>query len=332
MRIIKITLLITVVFALVLVSSALYNNYSVANWKKSAEKKGSFVNSGGRRIFTMRKGSAGPAVLIISDSGSSMAEWEMLSDELGKSFSVIAYDRAGCGLSDPVPANYSARDAIDDLNWVINFYDIDKFYAIGHGTGSILLQLYTKLYPDRVNGMIIVEPLVRGHMSIKKNMDRVIYSNLFDRRTSVKIGKVLGLLGIVRLVNGVPVSGIPASQRRAVMEHYCSASVYDTSLYEMRKIVPEALKDIGTPASVDFPVVLLRHDPDKFRKELMTYYLSWDQAEDVENLLFSFDHEELKVYPRGRMEVAANGTRNLHVSDYEKIIEELRVFEKQKTP
>lgn len=78
------------------------------------------------------------------------------------SFFVVFYDQRGSGLSRRHDADiYTIQLYIDDLDSVIDHYRHDadqKVILIGHSWGAMLATAYVNEYPDRADGLVLIEP------------------------------------------------------------------------------------------------------------------------------------------------------------------------------
>jgi pimeloyl-ACP methyl ester carboxylesterase len=89
-------------------------------WRRTAEARearrpplGEYVDVGGRRLHVVRRGQDGPAVVIESGAGISSATWWPMQDRLATLTTVVTYDRAGLGCSDPAPLPRTLGDRVD---------------------------------------------------------------------------------------------------------------------------------------------------------------------------------------------------------------------------
>lgn len=302
--------LIVIVF---LVAASLYNFISHQQWK-AVPKDGTFIAVGTRRVFTKSEGSGPVTFLIENESGSSSAEWKYIRAVLAENCRVISYDRAGFGNSDPCFPK-TIESVMSDLEAVIDYYKIDRFYGLGQGTGSLFLEYYAAKNPEKVMGLILCEPVTYEFSRIKKELPAVVFSNLFDRVPGLKIGRILAMTGIVRSLNAVPYENLPDDIRSDVVENYSSPHMYDAYIDELRKATKQAAAEISGLQAPDIPVIIVHHNSEAYRDKLITYYISWNQAEDIENLLMSLNQNALSRYNRGLIIQSAFATTNIYQND-----------------
>ncbi len=75
---------------------------------------------------------------------------------------VVFYDQRGSGLSQRHDADiYTVQIYIDDLEAVIDYYRQSadqKIILMGHSWGAMLATAFVNDYPDRVSGLVLIEP------------------------------------------------------------------------------------------------------------------------------------------------------------------------------
>ena len=108
-----------------------------------------FIDDGGPATGT-------PVVLVHSFGGSS-THWKAQLEHLRKSRRAIAFDLRGHGLSgSPSDSNYYVQSLAKDISAVADSLDLDKFILVGHSMGGSAAIEYTRRYPERVAGLLLV--------------------------------------------------------------------------------------------------------------------------------------------------------------------------------
>ena len=86
------------------------------------------------------------------------ASFQFTVDELDKDWYVIAPDWRGFGLSDWAPQGYWFPDYVADLSAIINIISPDvEISLVGHSMGGNIAGLYTGVYPEKVQKLILAE-------------------------------------------------------------------------------------------------------------------------------------------------------------------------------
>jgi pimeloyl-ACP methyl ester carboxylesterase len=116
------------------------------------------VDIGGYRLNVLRAGSGTPVVVFEAGLGDSLDTWSPIWPAIATNATVIAYSRAGFGRSEPGPADRSARQEVTELHELLTRLHLPMPYVfVGRSYGSILVRLYTSLYPKEIAGLVIVE-------------------------------------------------------------------------------------------------------------------------------------------------------------------------------
>ena len=116
------------------------------------------VDIGGYRLDIVRDGTGSPAVVFEAGLGDSLDTWSPILPTIAKSATIVAYSRAGFGRSDVSPAGRSARQEVKELHELLTRLHLPMpLVLVGRSYGSILVRLYTSLYPKDIAGLVLVE-------------------------------------------------------------------------------------------------------------------------------------------------------------------------------
>lgn len=72
----------------------------------------------------------------------------------------VAIDRPGYGGSSQTPGNYTFKCAVQDIQKLADYLDIQEFVVLGHGVGGAWAQQLAAALPDRVRGAILWSSMV----------------------------------------------------------------------------------------------------------------------------------------------------------------------------
>jgi pimeloyl-ACP methyl ester carboxylesterase len=103
-----------------------------------------------------------PVVLVHSMAGN-IAQWSTQLGHLRRTRRTVALDLRGHGRSDP-PKNgdYSLTGMAADIGTVVQKLDLEKFVLVGHSMGGGVALAYAGAHPDRVAGLLLVDPIGDG--------------------------------------------------------------------------------------------------------------------------------------------------------------------------
>jgi len=116
----------------------------------------------GRRMHVVCSGEGAPVVLLDYGAGGTMKkDWGEIAAAIADraQTKVCAYDRAGRGLSDPGPMPRDAAAVVADMDGMLAAANIPPPYVLaGHSLGSYHVRLYANTHPEKVGGMVLVDP------------------------------------------------------------------------------------------------------------------------------------------------------------------------------
>lgn len=117
------------------------------------------VDLGSHRLAMRVIGCGSPAVVIDAGLGDGMDELRTLQERLGRATRVIAYNRAGYGLSEPGPLPRDAGREAGELKALLDRAgEKGPFVLVGHSLGALNMMIFASLYPDEVAGMALLDP------------------------------------------------------------------------------------------------------------------------------------------------------------------------------
>ncbi|MCS7168565.1 MAG: alpha/beta hydrolase [Gemmatales bacterium] len=128
----------------------------------------------------------GPPIIFVHGLGATSNVWHGVRTILKKQFRVIAFDLPGSGRSEKHEPRYDFATWTALLHELVEYWQLAQFVLVGHSMGTILVQLYAGLYPDRVSGLVLCGPIVELSETRK---------NLFQQRIETVLKE--GMLPIV---------------------------------------------------------------------------------------------------------------------------------------
>ena len=119
------------------------------------------VDADGRRIRYVRGGS-GPLLILIHGWPQDWTAWRHVVPVLAETFTVAAVDLRGVGGSQAAAGGYDAEGLAGDIRAVAADVGIGAAYVAGHDIGGMVAYAYTRLYPDDVRGLMILDVALPG--------------------------------------------------------------------------------------------------------------------------------------------------------------------------
>lgn len=147
-----------------------------------------YVNIEGQKLAYTVVGAGKPAIVLINGSGGPLEAWYKLYPEIKSLGTVVAYDRPGIGGSSRPLVPQTGEEVVRTLNLLLKEIGIEGPYLlVGHSFGGLHANLFARLYPDQVAGVVFLEataPEDVGMMKIHQGrVQRAINSllSLFSR-------------------------------------------------------------------------------------------------------------------------------------------------------
>jgi len=135
--------------------------------RQRADSDSKFVDCNGFRVHYKLYGSGKPPfVVLLHGSFLSMRSWYDVTKPLSEGATVLIFDRPAFGLtSRPVPkrdneVRYSPEAQCDLVVALMDKLGFDKAVLVGNSTGGTLALLTAMLHPKRVQGLVLVSPMI----------------------------------------------------------------------------------------------------------------------------------------------------------------------------
>jgi pimeloyl-ACP methyl ester carboxylesterase len=196
------------------------------------------VDVGGRKLHVNVLGRGSPAVVLEAGIAASSLSWALVARRVAEFTTVVTYDRAGFGWSDPAGHRCTALDAAHDLHLLLECAGIrGPLVLVGHSFGGLIARVFEQQYPERLAGLVLVDPVSRTEWrELNEERKRMLARGvLLSRR-----GEFLARLGVVRLALKLLMSGsrrIPRLLARASAGP--GAGITERLTGEVRKMPPE---------------------------------------------------------------------------------------------
>jgi class 3 adenylate cyclase len=127
-----------------------------------------YARTGEVHVAYQRTGSGPPLVLVADWFGHLDTRWEWPAyayalDRIGMFSEVIAFDKRGTGLSDPVAASRlpDLEDWMDDVRAVLDDVGVERADVMGVGAGGAMVLLFAAAHPHRVGRLVLVNAYAR---------------------------------------------------------------------------------------------------------------------------------------------------------------------------
>jgi len=131
-----------------------------------------WIEGAAGKLFVDRGGPGGLPVVIVHSLAGNTTQWQSQLSHLRQTRTAIAFDMRGHGQSEPAPDNdYSLEAMARDLAVVADSLGIQKFVLVGHSYGGGVAAVYASKHPDRVVGLLFVDPIGDGRKVPQEEID-----------------------------------------------------------------------------------------------------------------------------------------------------------------
>jgi class 3 adenylate cyclase len=215
-----------------------------------------YVDSGGVRIAYQVLGD-GPVDFVVVPGFVSNLDMQWTDPEITRfneylaSFTrLVMYDKAGTGLSDPLPAVPTLEQRMADLSAVLEAAGVERPVLLGISEGGPMSLMFAATFPERVRGLILYGSMVCGNLDPTENPGGPRWVDVGGRiKTAIEHwGK-----GLLIDVFSPTLAGQPFARRinglheRAMASPAMASAAYDAILgIDVRDVLPT----IRTPTLV----------------------------------------------------------------------------------
>lgn len=130
--------------------------------------KSDFIEVKGGQIFaqlsTPSEVDFSPTVVLINGMGRSSTDFKFLSKKiLAAKFKVLTFDNRGVGESTNVLPKFTMEDLAEDLNLVLEHFNLKTVNIVGLSMGGMIAQTFAIKYPEKVKSLTLVSTSPASH-------------------------------------------------------------------------------------------------------------------------------------------------------------------------
>jgi pimeloyl-ACP methyl ester carboxylesterase len=104
------------------------------------------------------KGEGNTSIVFINGFRMPFDSWNMLFPAIEKLGKVFVYNRLGIGKSSKAMSDQTGTTVVETLRNLLKVVDLSPPYVlVGHSLGGIFTNLYARMYPEEVSGIVLVE-------------------------------------------------------------------------------------------------------------------------------------------------------------------------------
>lgn len=118
-----------------------------------------FVTIGSSKIYYVLQGRGIPPVVFVSGMAHDHRTWKLIQDSVSKETTTLSYDRSGLGASEYHGEKKDLTTMVNEVNELVTKVGIHQpFILVAHSMGCQIVKKYITLYPNKVKGIIFLDP------------------------------------------------------------------------------------------------------------------------------------------------------------------------------
>jgi pimeloyl-ACP methyl ester carboxylesterase len=126
----------------------------------------------GGRLGYVVSGSGQPAIVLMNGAGVSLEGWRALYPAIESMGTVFAWNRAGVKGSDPPRHAQTGAAVIASLRELLGYAGVEpRFILVGHSLGGLFANLFARLHPREVAGLLLIEATHPGDHEVLRKQE-----------------------------------------------------------------------------------------------------------------------------------------------------------------
>jgi pimeloyl-ACP methyl ester carboxylesterase len=214
----------------------LYQRVAAGSARRRFLAPGELIDVGGHRLHVACSGTGRPPVLLEAGIAASSLSWATVQPAIARFTRVCTYDRAGLAWSDDASCPRTFDRIVDELETVLSRVAAgERCILVGHSFGSFVVRGYAMRHPDRVIGLVLVDPAIEWLIP-----DAARAYRLRRAQRLARVGTWLAHVGVPRACLALLIGGAPtAPQRFSRLFGQTAAQTLARLVGEVRKLPPD---------------------------------------------------------------------------------------------
>jgi pimeloyl-ACP methyl ester carboxylesterase len=275
-----------------------------------------------------------PTVLIETSLFATSAEWWHVASAWSGKYRVILYDRAGYGRSTVSMRPRTPRDISTKAFSLLDRLGItEPVEVVGHSMGGLYAQQHARMFPDRVCGLVLLDPVCANNAQLKTELTAAEYqASGADKSQNLRWGWRLCAIGLGIALRPLLAKAPPfyykpdfsGPARDYILRHSARARSYrvardEYAILEQRDALAALSTADGFPP---IAVELVLHAPEVMIEEIMHYGgADRSTATKIDQTWSRLMRSCLALTPHSRETVTKCGSHYLHLTAPDEVLE-----------
>lgn len=275
----------------------------------------------------------GPIEIVIEGSiNSCNAEWWDFCSKIDN-HSILVYDRAGYGRSSISTMNRTPENIVKELSVLLENLEVNsKIVLVGHSQGGLYASLFAINNPEKIKGLILLDPLSYADNDFKRLLSEEEYKvSGVDKYSSLKYGEIVTKLKLGFLIKGLLKKSPPfyyhsfsKEAEQYILGSLIKHSQYSTALSEYKLSHVDANLEQLKRNKFNFSLVLITHSSKKMCEEIVYFgNTTREIALKVETIWQNIMKKMLTISSNSKSYVADNSCHYIHLTDESMVIKRI---------
>lgn len=116
------------------------------------------LDVGERKVEYVLDGHGSPTIIFENGLDGTLGWWSKVLPQVAPDATVLAYNRPGYGRSTRTNSPRDGEHVVQELREFLQARGLKAPYLlVGHSLGGLYMQLYTRMHPDEVSGLLLVD-------------------------------------------------------------------------------------------------------------------------------------------------------------------------------
>lgn len=272
----------------------------------------------------------GKQILVLETGiGNSFYSWIPFVDRIKNDFTVILYHRAGYGKSGTSPEPRTTANIAMELNDLMEHLKIDRFLLAGHSFGGLCAQAYARMYPERLDGVLLIDAT----------------SHNFQRLYDLNLPVMYSMISLEQLIEA---NEETAGKSRAELEEWykernrelsgedeaflTNPVLYQTIADEFTNWSASSEEIKNGEAFPDIPVIVIARDEELSARPYIDYGIPKEEALLHEKVWRELQVELAQLSEIGELVIAEGSDHEVHKDKPEILLECLLKLKEGRVP
>lgn len=277
-------------------------------------------------------GNYGPVVVLETGMGCSFYEWNNIANEISKVARVILYHREGYGNSALTTNKCTSLRISKNLKLLLEKENItEPIILVGHSFGGICALHFTKLFPNYVSGLVLVDssPIEMYKVEeLKRSLPSI--QSTYPTARALERMRHIGSMSNEQLIEEVNPKlspwqlNFPVCIQDKIKNFIIKPDLYKATASELENMI-ESGKEVETLGSMglDIPLKVLGRDGTPEINNLINAGIIESEAITFENLLQELNKSKASYSSKGEFTLVNGASHNIHQYCPEIIVEKV---------